>query len=138
VLDLDKPASFYVDPFLLRYNGTTLAQLWAPAGPANVSAVEAITIRQLLSMRAGLDDYNNSAMEVRSTEYDVRGCAGGGGVCVRPWNCLGVSARLKTCVFHCPPPPAGLFGQVDLCLHDDGPQVSPRRDSHPPHRRLTD
>ena len=57
LLDLDKSAAELVDPFLMRTNGTTLAQLWGTA------SVNAITVRQLLGMRSGLNDYDDHELQ---------------------------------------------------------------------------
>eukprot|EP00750_Incisomonas_marina_P024027 INCI5078.11.p1 GENE.INCI5078.11~~INCI5078.11.p1 ORF type:complete len:491 (-),score=55.96 INCI5078.11:2447-3919(-) len=56
LVDLDTPAVVYLDPFLQRTNGTTFSRLWG------TDEVNNITVRQLLSMRSGIDDYDDAAL----------------------------------------------------------------------------
>ncbi len=72
-IDLDAQVVQYMDQFLLRTNDTTLAQL------SNTTAVNAITVRQLLAMRGGLDDYEDNALHAFSLEpaTNERGEPGG-------------------------------------------------------------
>jgi hypothetical protein len=54
LIDIDKPISLYVDKILYRLNRTRMADLW-PGDPR----VHNITARRLMSMRAGLHDYDD-------------------------------------------------------------------------------
>ena len=56
LIDLDAPVAPVIDPFLMRTNGTTLFQLWQN------EAINQVTARQLLSMRSGLSDYDDAAL----------------------------------------------------------------------------
>jgi CubicO group peptidase (beta-lactamase class C family) len=56
LIDIDAPISTYVDPLLQRENGTTMLELWG--GDATVNNV---TARLLMSMRAGMNDYDDDA-----------------------------------------------------------------------------
>ena len=58
LLSLDDPAHKHVDPVLKRLNGTTLLQVWS--GDARIQRV---TVGQLLSMRSGINDYDDRAYE---------------------------------------------------------------------------
>ncbi len=62
-LDLDQPLHQIVDPFLHRTNGTTLLKLWHGNPQIN-----AITTRQVLAMRGGLNDYDDSAVRAWSLD----------------------------------------------------------------------
>eukprot|EP00039_Didymoeca_costata_P022153 m.3875 g.3875 ORF g.3875 m.3875 type:complete len:600 (-) comp2844_c0_seq1:3-1802(-) len=55
-IDIDKPISTYVDDIMWRLNKTTVADLWNH-DPRTVN----MTARLLMAMRAGLQDYNDSA-----------------------------------------------------------------------------
>eukprot|EP00937_MAST-01D_sp_MAST-1D-sp2_P008217 g8217.t1 len=59
-LDLDAPIGPLLEPILQAETQQTLEQLW---GAANASIVRGITTRQLLSMRSGIPDYDDGAME---------------------------------------------------------------------------
>jgi CubicO group peptidase (beta-lactamase class C family) len=54
---LDDPAYQYVDPPLLRQNGTTMRELWG-----GNREVERITVRDLLGMTSGLNDYDDEQL----------------------------------------------------------------------------
>jgi len=54
----DEPAHIHVDPVLQRLNGTTMLQLWG-----GDTTIERVTLRQLVTMRAGLNDYDDNAMQ---------------------------------------------------------------------------
>jgi CubicO group peptidase (beta-lactamase class C family) len=54
----DEPAYKHVDPVLSRLNGTTMLELWN-----GDSTIQSVTIRQLATMRAGLNDYDDEAMQ---------------------------------------------------------------------------
>jgi CubicO group peptidase (beta-lactamase class C family) len=56
-IDLDAPISIYVDPILTRLNGTTMDELWRGS-----DQVVNITARNLMGMRAGLQDYDDTAL----------------------------------------------------------------------------
>jgi CubicO group peptidase (beta-lactamase class C family) len=62
-IDLDLPASYYVDPVLTRLNGTTLLKLWK--GDKTISTV---TVRHLLHMSSGIHDYDDEALQVYTRE----------------------------------------------------------------------
>jgi D-alanyl-D-alanine carboxypeptidase len=53
-IGLDDPVHQYVDPYLQRTNGTTLLKLWG-----GNETIQTVTIRQLLGMRSGVNDYDN-------------------------------------------------------------------------------
>mmetsp|Transcript_13367 Transcript_13367/g.42286 ORF Transcript_13367/g.42286 Transcript_13367/m.42286 type:complete len:553 (-) Transcript_13367:231-1889(-) len=55
---LDMPVSPLVNGILQRDNGTTLERLWGES-----SGISEVTVNDLLQMRAGLNDYDDSALE---------------------------------------------------------------------------
>lgn len=55
LIDIDEPISLYTDDLMTRLNGTTLAALWH-----HDPRVINITARGLMSMRAGLNDYDDA------------------------------------------------------------------------------
>jgi D-alanyl-D-alanine carboxypeptidase len=57
IIDLDSPAFKYADPVLQSINQTTLLGIWN--GDARINSV---TVRQLLSMKSGLHDYDDEAL----------------------------------------------------------------------------
>ena len=59
LVDIDRPVHSYIDPFLMRTNGTTLMAIYHNA------SINTITARQLMGMRSGVADYNNFAVQVR-------------------------------------------------------------------------
>jgi CubicO group peptidase (beta-lactamase class C family) len=58
LIDLDAPIYTYVDPFLQRTNQTTLLSLWK-----GHKQITQITTRQVISMRAGLADYDDDKVQ---------------------------------------------------------------------------
>jgi CubicO group peptidase (beta-lactamase class C family) len=58
VLHLNDTVAVHIDAYLAKNQDTTLQELWG--GDATIST---ITIEQLLSMRAGLQDYDNDKLE---------------------------------------------------------------------------
>lgn len=69
LIDLDSPIAQYVDPVLRRLNGTTMLELWN-----GNNTVNNITARRLMSMRAGINDYNDSwyhEVTLYDPDYDV-------------------------------------------------------------------
>eukprot|EP00040_Diaphanoeca_grandis_P021185 m.112851 g.112851 ORF g.112851 m.112851 type:complete len:518 (-) comp28222_c1_seq2:50-1603(-) len=54
-IDIDAPFHLYVDPIMKRLNGTTMLELWN-----NDPTILNISARQLMGMRAGLHDYNDT------------------------------------------------------------------------------
>jgi len=58
-LDLDAKVAPLVDPWLMKYNGTTLIQQFGPT-------MNNVTIRQLLHMNAGIRDYDDKLVFKRS------------------------------------------------------------------------
>ena len=54
-IDIDAPIATYVDPILMRENGTTMLELWN-----NDTTVHNVTARLLMGMRAGLHDYDDA------------------------------------------------------------------------------
>ena len=54
-LDIDASIARYVDPILIRENGTTMLKLWG----GDQTCLK-ITARMLMSMRGGIQDYNDS------------------------------------------------------------------------------
>ena len=55
LLDIDLPISLYVDPILLRENGTTMLQLWHNDSRVTTNC----TVREVMGMRAGLQAYDD-------------------------------------------------------------------------------
>eukprot|EP00038_Savillea_parva_P026358 m.53450 g.53450 ORF g.53450 m.53450 type:complete len:533 (+) comp7460_c0_seq1:95-1693(+) len=58
-LSLDEPVASRLDPALMAWNGTRLAELF----PQSAAAVNRITIRQLLRMQSGMNDYDDLAVQ---------------------------------------------------------------------------
>jgi len=69
MIDIDAPIFSWVDPVLERLNGTTMLKLW------NGDAVsQTITARQLMGMRGGIHDYNDTwyyATTINDPQVDV-------------------------------------------------------------------
>ena len=63
MLDLDAPVASLVDPFLTRTNKSTLASIFP-----NEPRMAQITMRQLLSMRSGMGDYDDQKMRAWSID----------------------------------------------------------------------
>ena len=63
-IDLDTPVYKYVDAVLTRLNGTTLLQLWK-----GDRTVQTVTVRQLLHMSSGLNDYNDEALQTFTNNF---------------------------------------------------------------------
>tara|TARA_B110000208_G_scaffold177512_1_gene224759 strand:+ start:250 stop:1251 length:1002 start_codon:yes stop_codon:yes gene_type:complete len=61
LVDIDAPIETYVDPILMRGNGTNMTELWRNKTTGVVDErVHLITARMAMGMRAGLNDYNNT------------------------------------------------------------------------------
>ena len=59
VVSLEDPAHVRVDPVLRRLNGTSLGELWPAPSP-----IHNVTIKDLMGMTAGIQDYNDTAMKL--------------------------------------------------------------------------
>ena len=60
-IDIDAPISHYVNPILMRLNGTSMEKLWNPKNDSmQALLVKNMTTRLVMGMRAGLRDYNDS------------------------------------------------------------------------------
>jgi CubicO group peptidase (beta-lactamase class C family) len=57
-IDLDDKITHYLDPWLLKVNGTTLTALYG-----NTIEIKSMTIANLLGMNSGIHDYDNSLTE---------------------------------------------------------------------------
>jgi CubicO group peptidase (beta-lactamase class C family) len=66
-MDLDKPAVSYIDPWLLKHYKPPLSILWADSS----GYINSMTVRQIMQMRAGLNDYDDQA-DVIWTLYSDR------------------------------------------------------------------
>eukprot|EP01060_Flectonema_neradi_P006496 TRINITY_DN1438_c1_g1_i1.p1 TRINITY_DN1438_c1_g1~~TRINITY_DN1438_c1_g1_i1.p1 ORF type:complete len:410 (+),score=54.54 TRINITY_DN1438_c1_g1_i1:45-1232(+) len=67
VFGIDDNITKLIDPYLMKYNSTTLETIFGP----NITRV---TVRHLLSMRTGLLDYDSEALRIWQTEhpgYDI-------------------------------------------------------------------
>ena len=101
LLDLDTAAVKYIDPFLQRTNGTTMAELWG------TDSVNTITVRQMLSMQSGLDDYDDTALHEFSDDASTEA------IDQTPYDYLHRWAR-KDILF--PPGAGGTYSSINYVL----------------------
>ena len=64
LIDLDNEVYKYVDSVLTRLNGTTLLKLWK-----GDLTIQTVTVRHLLHMSSGLNDYDDEALQTFTNKY---------------------------------------------------------------------
>jgi hypothetical protein len=97
VVGLDDAIAPHVDPFLKANNGTTLESLWGPP-------IRNVTVRMLLNMRSGMEDYNDQVINKLTLKYPKWD--------ISPYDYLVLNSK----AWMCPPGNCSSYNSINFML----------------------